>query len=453
MKISERALVIAGSIVVLGSRMWALARSPWDWDEMLFLLALRDYDVPLHHPHPPGFPLFIGAAQIFRIVGFGDFRALQMVNLAATIFIVPAMVLLCREVGFRFSTSFLAALIFAFLPNVWFYSETAFSDVAAVVAAIAACGLLMRGRYSTVALFAGALLLGVAAGMRPQYLVIAVIPFALVAWHRRRNGAPASAGAVLLTAAIVIGAYYAAAVLSGGWARYAEANRLHQEYIARTDSFASPIRPSLLRVSDDFFFWPFRAPVINLVVAALIAHSLFAAVIRRRWPIVITMGMFGPFLIGAWLILDFHSSSRFSIGYMPMYAILAADGIGVIAGTMRRYEAAVEHALAGFLIVGMILWTLPAVRIPALHASPPVMAVEWIRANVGRAQVIYVDPRLRPFADYFLPDYRYQWENPAAAAYRLIEGSAERGAHFSWRAGRLPNVARRRYLDVTVVKN
>ena len=450
---SERLLVIAASLVVFASRLWGLARSPWDWDEMLFSLALRDYDVALHHPHPPGFPLFIAVAQLIRATGVSDFRALQGVNLFATLFLVPAMVLLCRELGFRFSTSFLGALIFAFLPNVWFYSETAFSDASAVVAAISACGLLLRGRYNAAALFAGALLLGVAAGMRPQYLVVAVVPFALVALHRRRNGAAALAGAALLTGAIVIVSYYAAARLSGGWGRYAEASRVHQEYIARTDSFTSPIRPSLFRVSDDFFLRPFRAPVINLVLVALGALAAGAAIVRRHQPVALTIGMFGPFLIGAWLILDFHSASRFSIGYMPMYAILAAEGIAVVAGTFRAREREIEHALAAVLIVGMVLWTIPALHIPARFPSPPVQAVSWIRANVGRSEVIYVDPRLRAFADYFLTDYRYQWEKPAGATWHLIEGPTRTGANFAWPSGRLGNVARRRYFEVSVVKN
>src|SRR5207247_5181469 len=33
------------------SRFLALARSMWDWDEALFCLGMREYDVTRHHPH------------------------------------------------------------------------------------------------------------------------------------------------------------------------------------------------------------------------------------------------------------------------------------------------------------------------------------------------------------------------------------------------------------------
>src|SRR5688500_15714173 len=68
----RRAIVIATAVVAF-TRLLALARGPWDWDEMLFLLGLRDYDVALHHPHPPGFPLFVLAAKLLVSSGLEPF--------------------------------------------------------------------------------------------------------------------------------------------------------------------------------------------------------------------------------------------------------------------------------------------------------------------------------------------------------------------------------------------
>ena len=108
-------LVILTTLAVLValSRFVALSRSIWDWDEGLFCLALRDYNVVLHHPHPPGFPLFIGAAKLVRMIIGDDFHALRAVSLIASMFVFPALYALARALRFSFRTSVIAALLLA----------------------------------------------------------------------------------------------------------------------------------------------------------------------------------------------------------------------------------------------------------------------------------------------------------------------------------------------------
>lgn len=452
----QRLVVIAATLIVLASRVWGLARSPWDWDEILFSLAMRGYDVALHHPHPPGFPLFIAAAKVLQFAGLEDFRALQALNVIGAALLVPAMFLFCRELRFRVSTSVVAALVFAFFPNVWFFGETAFSDVPAVVLVVLACAYLLRGCRSANALLIGAILLGLSAGIRPQNLVVGVIPAAIAVWHqlRVRHVLQVSAAA-LVCAIIVVGSYWGAAVGSGGWAKYRQSLRNHQEYITRVDSFRSDIRPTLSRVSDDFFVRPYRAPIINYTVCLFAVISAVAAMARLRWGVLITIATFAPLAISAWLILDFLSASRFSIGYAPMMAILAADGIAIVSR-----KVVIECVLAALLIGTMIFWAAPAVAIARQRSSPPVQAVAWIRANIDPHAALYVHRRLRPFAEYFLPQYRLEWASEplitahdTKPAWYLKEGtSAIPGAKtFSWPRGNLWNLARRRYFDVSVV--
>src|SRR2546430_15544273 len=93
----RRWILIGATLIAALSRVFALARTPWDWDELLFMRALDHFDVASHRPHPPGFPLFIGAAKIVRALGAGDFHALQALSFIAAVAIVPAMFFLCRE--------------------------------------------------------------------------------------------------------------------------------------------------------------------------------------------------------------------------------------------------------------------------------------------------------------------------------------------------------------------
>src|SRR5881227_40720 len=92
---SERATLIAGSVLARGHSMW-------DWDEALFCLGVRDYDVIRHQPHPPGYPLFIAAAKLVRLAVHSDFLALQIVVLISGAALLPLLFFFAREARFPF---------------------------------------------------------------------------------------------------------------------------------------------------------------------------------------------------------------------------------------------------------------------------------------------------------------------------------------------------------------
>ena len=410
----------------------AVSRSLWDWDEALFALALRDYDVSAHHPHPPGFPLFIGAA---KLIPLDPFHALQCVTVLSSVLIVPAMFFLARELRATPFAAMASALLLAFFPNVWFYGGTALSDVPSMVLALVACALLLRGCRSDPSLLAGAVLLGIAAGFRPQNLLIGFAPALIAFLHRRKT---AVIGAALVTV-IVVASYGAAASLSGGWDVYRETLSRHGRYIREVDSFLAPLRPNLLQVADDFFFWPYRAPLINIAVTLLAV----AGAVRRR-PL-LAVATYAPFLLFAWLYLDFHSASRFSIGYMPLYALLAAEGIP------RKGRTLVLSAL----IALMVVWTWPALRVAHTTQSPPVAAIDALDPQ----SVVYVDDRLAAHAELLIPERE---RRPAGKAPPVVGGRASvllrEGAStapgaksFVRERDRLDRIARDRYFDASIV--
>ena len=141
----ERAIYWIVLLICAASRFLAIARSLWDWDEALFCLGMRSYDVASHHPHPPGFPVYIAAAKIARLFVNSDFHALQAVNLIAAVLVFPAMFMLARELRLKFTTSVIASALLAFFPNVWFFGGTGFSDVTSITLVIYAVAFLFRG--------------------------------------------------------------------------------------------------------------------------------------------------------------------------------------------------------------------------------------------------------------------------------------------------------------------
>ena len=420
----ERMTVWALGALVAISRWPAVSKTLWDWDEALFALALRDFDVTAHHPHPPGFPLFIALAKaLSKLIPLDPFHALQTVTVVASLFVFPAMFFLARELRARTFVAIASGLLLAFFPNVWFFGGTAFSDVPSMVLALVACTLLLRGCRSDASLLAGAVVLGIAAGFRPQNLIIGFAPMLIAFFHRRRT---AILGA-FLTAAILAVSYGAAAHFSGGWDVYRETLTRHERYIREVDSFLSPIRPWLPQVADDFFVRPYRAPLINVVVTLLVLLGIRK---KRAW---LAAAIFGPFLLFAWLYLDFHSASRFSIGYMPLYALVAAEGIP------RKGQT---FTIAAMLTL-MIAWMVPVLRVVHTTDSPPVAAIQALGPNV----VVDVDPRLAAHAQL------YGVVQGSGARVRLREGAsiAPGAKNFVRERDRLEGVARARYFEVSIV--
>src|SRR5207244_4337725 len=55
---------VALSLLTVLSRLPFRARMLYNWDAVQFALALREYDVSKHQPHPPGYILYVGLGRI-----------------------------------------------------------------------------------------------------------------------------------------------------------------------------------------------------------------------------------------------------------------------------------------------------------------------------------------------------------------------------------------------------
>ena len=396
---SQKTIVVALAILIALTRLLAAAHSLLDWDEALFTLGVRDYNVMDHHPHPPGYPLFIAAAKLFHLLGVPEFRSLQVVVLLGAMCLFPALFFLAREIGFDFATSVCGAAIFAFLPNVWIYGGTGFSDIPAAAAGFAACTLLLRGRRDTWAYLLGAIVLGIAAGIRPPNLLIGAVPAMLATWHQRRSWKSILL-AILLGGAIVAGSYGGAALASGSVEGYAGSVRAQSKWVHDVDSYHNPGRAPLRHLAKVFFVWPVAQKQQMTALALLALVALIAGIVKRRRAPLLALAIFAPAAIVAWLNLDFEAAGRYAIPYMAVHALLAADALGIMAA--RR--AKVQAALCALVIAVFVVWTWPALRLQRTSDSPPVAALEWIRRNVRPRERVYIHGGIGPQAQVIVPE-------------------------------------------------
>jgi hypothetical protein len=445
----QKRILLALTLLAATTRLLAAAASLWDWDEALFALAVRDYDVTRHHPHPPGYPLFIAAGKLVHLFVADEFRALQVVVILAACALLPLLFALARELGFSFATSVSAATLFAFLPNVWVYGGTAFSDVPAVAAGLAACTLLLRGRRDPRAFVLGAIVLGLAAGIRLPNLLLGATPALLATWSRvraRQYGVVMLA--MLLGALTVAACYLGAAVASTTVPQFLEALREQSAWVREVDSWRNPQRPPLREMAELFWFKPVANRWLNRTIAILGAVSVLAAMIRRRVEVLQLFLLFGPLAVMAWLTLDFTSVSRYAIAYMPAHAIVAADGMGVLA---RRFQP----LLASMLILWSAIWTFPAIREQRAHPAPPVAAFEYALRSTPPSTILYVNDGLGPHAELLLGDRRRNFFQPHRPVSTIggdgVVIDYRRGAvNFERQRGRLWDIVRQRNFEASV---
>ncbi len=421
----EYGLLFISFAAIAITRIAALSRSMWDWDEALFCLGVRDYDVPAYRPHPTGFPLFIGLAKLLRPIAGSDFHALQWISLIAACSLFPLAYLLARELSFSKGTSFLGALLFVFFPAVWFYGGTAFSDIPALALSLAAALLLLRGSW-----MAGALLLGIAIGVRPQSLLLGCAPFLAFAWWQRKEWKRIG-GAIVIVTAVAGTSYLGAALASSSLEAYRDSVVKQGRYIYEVDSIANPARPPITFAATEFLLRPMAGGRLSILICLLALVGLLSA--RKGPRIVLACATFTPFAIFELFMLDVNSAHRFATAYLFLYALMAAEGARVLTTRLTGVaQIAIIVAIAG----RYAWWTWPALAEVRRSDSPPVAAMRSLHAA-------NVDFSLAPFADYFLhkrvtTPYVTEGVTPVASA-RL----------FARPRGRAWEIARHRHFEVS----
>lgn len=463
----RRNVVIAFSVAVAATRLLALSHSIWDWDEALFCSALRHYDVAAHHPHPPGFPLFFLLANLARLVVRDDFHALRAVSVAASMFVFPAAFALARSIRLRFHSCIIAALLVAFLPNVWYFGGTAFSDELAFVTSIATVAYLLRDDGRRWTYLRGSILFAATMLVRPQNLLLAW-PWLLATWRRlraRRIG-DAVPSALLIAALVAIG--YGLAAAKTGWQEYIDAVRWHQHYVATVDGAFNPTRPPLAKLLLEFSVDPFLARTVSWVLFGL---GVVAFARRERWRIHADLLLtFLPNFFLAWLLLSPTGVSRLSLAYISLNAMLAADGIEAIsdaaASRVRRWPrervaVMIAACLATIIIGRYVYWLYPGLRDARKNDSPPMQAMRWVTHHVPRGSRIYYSPAYAPIAIYALEGYDIveagadfdPLKAPAAQAYFVDDhlSNAALAVNFVRRQKPLWAVSHRRGFEASVV--
>jgi len=458
MKRTHIALIVIGVAVAL-TRLMAASHTLWEWDEALFCLALRGFNVAAHHPHPPGFPLYVVLGKLFRFFISDDFRALRAINLLSAMLVFPATYMLAREMKLEVLPSISAALLTCFAPNVWYYGGTAFSDEPTLTMLLFGAALLLRGRTSRGAYFAGCIVMAAACVMRPQNVLLGAYPFIAGSWPRwKERKLDPIAGALIMF--VIIAAFFGGAAYVTGFESYREALRWHSHYVLSVDSYHNPGRPAWFRTYREFFLDPYGAGKVSLIVAAFAAIG----VLRFRRVALESLAIFAPFVIFSLFMLNPWSGGRYAVTSMPLMMICCAEGMRVVAELLSFHRGRICLALQSLFVIAIVgkffVWTKPALDEVRTRESPTYAAFHWIRQHLDpKTSTIYV-AEMEPMGDYWLPEYKRVSVDAGFSGVSLSDlnawlvceraSAAPGAANFIRPRGHLFNISRKRYFEITV---
>jgi 4-amino-4-deoxy-L-arabinose transferase-like glycosyltransferase len=195
----------------------------YDWDAVQFALALREYDVVKHQPHPPGYILYVALGRLVNAALDNPAAAYVVLAVAFSGLTTFAVYYLARAIYDR-ATALTAATLLAVSPLFWFYGSVGLTYAGEALFASTVAYLAFRaldGSRADAWLAAG--YLGLAGGVRQSFLIL-LFPLWLGSVVLGLRRARVVAVGLAILAAAVLTWFLPMIWLTGGLARYLAAS-------------------------------------------------------------------------------------------------------------------------------------------------------------------------------------------------------------------------------------
>ena len=210
------------SLLTVLSRLPYRARMLYNWDAVQFALALHEYDVAKHQPHPPGYILYVALGRLAN-AWLDDPTAAYVVLAVAFSGLTTFVVYYLARAIYDRATALSAAALLAVSPLFWFYGSVGLTYAGEALCASVVAYFSFRALTGSVTdawLAAG--YLGLAGGLRQSMLGLLFPLWAVSALVGAGARAALIGGGIL---ALFVLAWFAPMIwLTGGLARYIAAS-------------------------------------------------------------------------------------------------------------------------------------------------------------------------------------------------------------------------------------
>ncbi len=172
-------------LITIISRLPFTSKLLFSQDSCQFALALKNYNVAIDQPHPPGYFLYVMLGRMVYLLIKDANSSFIAISIVSSAFAVIAVYLLAKDI-FGEKTGLIAAILTISSPNLWFHGEVALSyTVEAFFSSLIAlfCWRLYKGDVKY--LWHLAIAMAVAGGIR-QNTPVFLLPLCLFALHKVR---------------------------------------------------------------------------------------------------------------------------------------------------------------------------------------------------------------------------------------------------------------------------
>jgi len=415
--------------VTAASRLPFVSHMLYAWDPANFALALRNYNVTFHQPHPPGYPLYVGTASLVNL-WVQDANASYVYISIATSAAAVAIVFLLASRMYDPWVGICSATVLGATVGFWGYGEIAYpyTSLAFFGALVAWLCYLMWQGHNSLAVLCG-LVLGISGGVRQDTLLF-LGPLWLVSVWRTGFWRLLLSGLVLCLT--VLAWFIPAIQLSGGWDAYEKASTAQTGYIFSTYSVVTGALSALRRNTETAILFLKQMFGLSLAVTVyFIGRFLtFKSLVADQRLAFLLLWFLPPAAV--YLLLHIGDPG-YILSLLPPLCIVTGVGIRdigrdarsallLLSGRHPRLKGLASVAgsggalLSALLLLGLVAWNVDAftntpgpVRLIEIRTIDNILArqVEYARSFSTGDVVILAKERYRQFK-YYLPDHNVQ---------------------------------------------
>jgi hypothetical protein len=437
-------IAAAFALLTIATRLPFRSHRVFNWDAVNFVLALRDYDVRLHHPHPPGYPVFVAMGRVAQLVIPDGNSALVAVAMLLSAGAVAALFLLGRELFGR-TTGIIAALYLLFSVTFWtngavalaYPSLALFTTLVALFAWRSRQGIVRTAtshptplavevsiaqRSAPFSLFLLSVAYAIGGGFRPDLLLF-LLPLWVYAHWRRSLRTIILSGFVVC--AIVLAWFIPTIALSGGWSGYWAVFRAYtsNDVLKRYSVAENGLRALTVNVRDTATYTSYALYALALPVAgaaiwllARVGEVRGGRTALRSYMWLFTLWMTPMLLFYTWVHIG---DPGYVFTFLPALLLVAARFTAelprILAALRLRPLARVAvPALLAFVIVantGIFLYRPITLTAHGIRQQDRTIdgKIAYVRSHGDPATTLLISYESYRHWLLYLPDYHVQF--------------------------------------------
>lgn len=386
-----------------------LFRSQWldCWDSVQFSLALTDYSVPNHQPHPPGFPVYIGMGRIIAFFLNDPQQSLVLISIISGV----ASIYLTYVLGSKLYNEYvglIAAFLLSISPAHMQFSVVVMADIVNLFIVILVLTLIILGLDKQWQFYLGSVTLGLSFGIRPTDSAILFLAiFLFIVFCRRKIIAHHLAytfGGSLI--------WFVPFVIYNDSYEFLNVSLAHLETSHNVSSLASG---GLLNAIEDFITCFIDGWSISIVALGLIT-IIGVILLRTKFdPNEMIKGQ--HILLALWSILFsvyciyslYLYTPRYVLPLFPIASIVFASSILYIYHRIKQQSnVATVLAIICIIMVCIPMMFSSLIIINGLHnvKPAPVDAAFYIKENYPPNNTVVLSRGSFRHFQYYLPDYQ-----------------------------------------------